>query len=54
MLCDNCRKAKLSVIGTLANVKSSVLVMVKCYTCGYGSTRKVNTKRGISNAYGND
>ena len=45
MLCDNCRQDKLRVTGTLANVKSSVLNIVQCYTCGYGSVRKANTKR---------
>lgn len=45
MLCDNCRQDKLRVVSTLANVKSSVLNIVQCYTCGYGSVRKANTKR---------
>lgn len=46
MLCDNCGQSEMSVVGQLANVKSTVLNMVKCYTCGYGSVRKANTKRG--------
>ena len=45
MLCDNCKQGNMSVVGQLANVKSSVLNIVQCYTCGYGSVRKANTKR---------
>ncbi len=46
MICDNCKQSEMRVLGQLANVKSTVLNMVKCYTCGYGSVRKANTKRG--------
>ena len=45
MTCDNCRQNKMVVTGQLANVKSTVMNMVKCFTCGYGSVRKANTKR---------
>jgi hypothetical protein len=47
MICDNCKQGKMSVVGQLANVKSSVLNIVKCWTCGYGSVRKLNTKRRL-------
>ena len=50
MLCDNCKQDDMIVVGQLASVKSSVLNMVKCWTCGYGSVRKQNTKRRLGNA----
>ena len=48
MICDNCGLDEMIVIGQLANVKSSVLNMVKCMTGGYGSVRKQGTKRRVN------
>jgi len=48
MICDNCGIDEMIVIGQLANVKSSVLNMVKCFACGYGSVRKQSSKRRVN------
>ena len=45
MTCDNCRQAQYTKMGIHSNVKSSVLVMVQCFKCGYGTVVKENSKR---------
>lgn len=49
MICDNCRQAEYSKLAIHSNVKSSVLVIVQCFKCGYQTIKKENTKRRLEN-----
>jgi hypothetical protein len=44
MICDNCRLDEYKKLAIHSNVKSSVLYIVKCWTCGYETVKKLNTK----------
>ncbi len=53
MTCDNCRQDEYSKLAIHSNVKSSVHYIVKCWTCGYETVKKINTKlKGESYAKG--
>ena len=45
MLCDMCRKDEYKYLMTDGNVKSSILYMVQCPTCGHRDVKKGNVKR---------
>lgn len=49
MICDNCRQGEYKKLAIHSNVKSSVLVIVQCFECGYQTIKKENTKRRLEN-----
>lgn len=49
MICDNCRQGEYTKLAIHSNVKSSVLVIVQCFVCGYQTIKKENTKRRLEN-----
>ena len=49
MICDNCRQGEYKKLAIHSNVKSSVLVIVQCFDCGYQTIKKENTKRRLEN-----
>jgi len=47
MECDNCRQDNYVELAIHSNVKSSVHVIVQCFTCGYQTIKKQNSKRRL-------
>jgi len=47
MECDNCRQDNYTELAIHSNVKSSVHVIVQCFTCGYQTIKKQNSKRRL-------